>query len=99
MTFNDNTKPINWNEAKNQWLKINRDVSFEDVLVCLNEGLVLDNLKHPNQQKYQGQRILVVLIRQYVYLVPYVESETEYFLKTIIPSRKATTKKYLKLKE
>ena len=45
---------------------------------------------HPNQERYPGQKIAVVLIEGYAYLVPFVENEEEIFLKTIIPSRKAT---------
>jgi hypothetical protein len=52
----------------------------------------LDILEHPNQQKYKGQRILVVAVNEYAYLVPYVEDDREVFLKTIIPSRKANRK-------
>jgi len=54
----------------------------------------LDDIKHPNQKKYSGQRMMVLDIYEYIYLVPYVETENEIFLKTIIPSRKAT-KDYL----
>jgi len=36
-------------------------------------------------------------IGNYAYLVPFVETESEIFLKTIIPSRKAT-RKYLEVK-
>ena len=50
----------------------------------------MDVLEHPNQQRYPGQRIFILQIGDYVYLVPFVESETEVFLKTVIPSRKAT---------
>lgn len=56
----------------------------------LLQGEVLDDLEHPNPQKYPGQRIFVLNIDEYIHLVPYVESEDEIFLKTIIPSRKAT---------
>jgi hypothetical protein len=55
---------------------------------------ILDIVEHPSQEKYKGQRIFIVNINHYAYLVPFVESEKEIFLKTIIPSRKAT-KKYL----
>jgi hypothetical protein len=61
----------------------------------LDRGDILDDYIHPNQDKYPNQRLLVVQIQEYAYLVPYVETETELFLKTIIPSRKAT-KRYLK---
>ncbi len=69
-------------------------MSFEAVLVAIQQRNTLDDLIHPNQEKYPNQRLLVVEIEKYAYLVPYVETDTEIFLKTIIPSRKAT-KQYL----
>jgi len=87
-------KTINWNVDKNTRLMNERNVSFEDVLFCLLSGDVLDDLSHPNKEKYEHQRLFVVDIDGYAYLVPYVENEEEIFLKTIIPSRKAT-KRYL----
>jgi uncharacterized DUF497 family protein len=87
-------KPINWNSTKNQQLILERGVSFEDVVFRLQQGALLDDIEHPNTVKYPGQRALVISIDDYVYLVPYVESQKEIFLKTVIPSRKAT-KKYL----
>jgi len=68
-------------------------ISFEDVLFHIEDGDILDILKHPNQTKYDGQHIFVVAVNDYVYLVPFVEDDNEIFLKTIIPSRK-TTRKY-----
>ncbi|MCJ7826538.1 BrnT family toxin [Patescibacteria group bacterium] len=79
-----------WDTEKNEKLKKERDVSFEDVLVAIQSGKLLDSLSHPNKEKYSGQMILVVKIFDYVYLVPCVEDEEKIFLKTIIPSRKAT---------
>jgi uncharacterized DUF497 family protein len=83
-------KPINWNPEKNQQLIMERGVSFEDVVFCLQQGLLLDDVEHPNGNKYPNQRIFVIDIDGYVYLVPYVETRKEIFLKTVIPSRKAT---------
>ena len=71
-----------------------RGISFEDVVFYILQGDVLDDLKHPNPDKYPNQRIMVVKVEDYAFLVPYVETKHEFFLKTIIPSRKAT-KKYL----
>ena len=79
-----------WDPAKNKRLKRERGVSFEDVVFHIEAGDEVDLLEHPNQQRYPGQKISVVLIEGYAYLVPFVESETEIFLKTIIPSRKAS---------
>lgn len=86
---------FSWNEEKNQLLKEERQISFEDVVFYISQGFLLDVLEHRNQEKDQGQKIFVVEIDEYVYLVPFIESEQEIFLKTIIPSRKAT-RKYLK---
>jgi len=65
-------------------------VSFEQAVFHIERGDLLDVLEHPNQERYPGQRIFVVNIGGYAYLVPFVESEDEVFLKTVIPSRKAT---------
>jgi uncharacterized DUF497 family protein len=88
-------KYFSWNEEKNALLKEERQVSFEDVVFYIEQGFLLDVLENPNQEKYKGQKIFVVQIEDYAYLIPFVEDEREIFLKTIIPSRKAT-KKYLK---
>lgn len=88
-------KPINWNAEKNQILMGERSVSFEDVVFALQAGGLLDDVIHPNQGKYPNQRMFVVRIDAYAWLVPYVEDDKEFFLKTIIPSRKAT-KRYLR---
>ncbi len=69
-------------------------VGFEDVVFHIERGDLLDILEHPNPDRYAGQRIFVVRREDYVYLVPFVEDEHTVFLKTIIPSRKAT-KEYL----
>jgi len=83
-------KPFRWSPEKNEMLRIDRGVSFEAVVVAIETGGLLDILAHPNQAKYPRQRILVVAADDYAYLVPFVEDEDCYFLKTIIPSRKAT---------
>jgi uncharacterized DUF497 family protein len=83
-------KTYSWDPAKNDWLKAERGVCFEDVVFHIEAGDELNVYLHPNQQRYPDQKISAVLIEGYVYLVPFVETETEFFLKTIIPSRKAT---------
>lgn len=88
-------KRIRWNEEKNETLKIERGVSFEMIIEALQNGDILDDLIHPNQSQYPNQRMMIVKINDYAYLVPYVEDSSEIFLKTIIPSRKAT-KQYLR---
>ena len=87
-------KPILWSAEKNALLRTERGISFEDVVFHIMSGDVLDTFDHPNQERYRGQQIHIIAIEDYVYLVPFVESEEEVFLKTIIPSRKAT-KSYL----
>jgi len=88
-------KYFSWNPEKNELLKAERQISFDDVVFYIEQGFLLDVLEHPNQEKYKGQKIFVVQMDDYVYLVPFVEDDHEVFLKTIIPSRKAT-KQYLK---
>jgi len=79
-----------WSLEKNDLLKQERDISFEEVVLNIQLGNEVDLFEHPNQERYPGQKISVVLIEGYAYLVPFVESKEEIFLKTIIPSRKAT---------
>ncbi|MDD2367195.1 MAG: toxin [Desulfuromonadaceae bacterium] len=83
-------KIFRWNHEKNERLKIEREVSFEEIVLSIEEDGLLDILQHPNATKYPNQRILVVALVRYVYLIPFVEEADYYFLKTIIPSRKAT---------
>jgi uncharacterized DUF497 family protein len=92
---NQYMKTFSWNNEKNARLKDERQVSFEEIVLYIEMGCLLDVLEHPNQDKYQGQKVFVVQVDDYAYLVPFLETDTEVFLKTIIPSRKAT-KKYLK---
>ncbi len=83
-------KPINWNSTKNQQLISERGISFEDIVFYLQQDNLLDDIEHPNSEKYPNQRVFVINIDDYIYLVPYVENKKEIFLKTVIPSRKAT---------
>ena len=79
-----------WDQDKNERLKTERGVSFDQVAMHIERGDVLDVYEHPNQKKYPNQQIVVVKIEDYAYLVPFVESKEGRFLKTIMPSRKAT---------
>ncbi len=79
-----------WNKEKNEQLKVDRGLSFEQVVMHVEGGDLLDVYEHPNQKRYPGQQILVVRIGVYAYVVPFVESADGRFLKTVIPSRKAT---------
>lgn len=83
-------KPVNRNPERNQQLVAERGISFEDVVFYLQQGALLDDVEHPNEDKYPNQRVFVINIDDYVHLV----SRKEIFLKTVIPSRK-TTKQYL----
>jgi uncharacterized DUF497 family protein len=79
-----------WNHEKNLKLKAERGISFEQVVMHIEKGDILDILEHPNQNKYPDQQILVVEINNYACLVPFIRDAEGLFLKTIIPSRKAT---------
>jgi uncharacterized DUF497 family protein len=83
-------KIYNWNADKNRMLVQDRGISFERIVFEISMGNEVAVVMHPNQEKYPGQMISVVEVDDYVYLVPFVETESEIFLKTIIPSRKAT---------
>lgn len=83
-------KPFRWGVEKNESLKLSRGVSFESIVVAVESGGLLDVVAHPNKAKYPNQRLLVVSFDGYVYLVPFVEEMDHFFLKTVIPSRKAT---------
>jgi len=91
-------KYFTWDTAKNEKLRAERGISFEEIVYHIERGDILGILENPNQKRYAGQRVFVVNVQDYAYLVPFAESETEVFLKTIIPSRKAT-KKYLRPEE
>ena len=90
----DSVKYYDWDDAKNAKLRAERGIGFEDVVFHIERGDLLDILEHPNPERDTGQRIFVVRREEDVYLVPFVEEEHTVFLKTIIPSRKAT-KQYL----
>ena len=86
-------KYFDWSDEKNNKLKTERDVCFEDIIIAINEKKVLDIVKNTNP-KYANQKILIININDYAYLVPFIDHNDKIFLKTIIPSRKAT-KKYI----
>lgn len=85
-------KYYDWNDEKNEQLKRLRGVSFEQVVLAIASGDLIDRLRHPSPEKYPNQRVFLVRIEDYVYSVPFVEEDEKVFLKTIIPSRKATKK-------
>ena len=81
-------KLFRWDEEKNKLLKRERGVSFEEIIFHINNGDLLARLDHPNRAKYPHQQVFIVLMGGYVYMVPFVEDEESYFLKTAIPSRR-----------
>jgi len=87
-------KLYDWNEENNDWLRRERGVTFEEIVFHLTHDCLLDTIEHPNQVSYAGQRLFIVNVDGYACLVPFVETEDQIFLKTIIPSRKMT-KRYL----
>lgn len=82
-------KRLRWNHEKNDLLVETRGISFERVAYHIAKDEILEVREHPNQARYPEQKIFILDLDDYVYLVPFVENEEEIFLKTIIPSRKA----------
>ena len=83
-------KQYDWNQEKNEWLRLERGITFENIIYHLDHGGLLDAIEQPNQKLYPNQRIFIVNVEGYAHLVPFVETEDTIFLKTIIPSRKMT---------
>jgi uncharacterized DUF497 family protein len=93
--YNTTVKKFKWNEGKNIWLMETRGISFEEILEDIKNDQIIARTEHPDQIKYPRQKIFIINHNDYCYVVPFIEDKGDYFLKTIIPSRKAT-KKYLK---
>jgi len=91
-------KVFRWDNDKNELLKKSRGVCFEQVVILMEREDILETVEHPNQDRYPGQKIATVMIDDYAYLVPYVQKSDDIFLKTIIPSRRATNK-YMRSKK
>jgi len=85
---------FDWDQKKNEWLKQEREISFEQVVLCIEEGGLHDIIEHPNENRYKGQQCYIIEVEGYIFVVPYIEMEGSIFLKTIFPSRKFT-KRYL----
>ncbi|MFT5208048.1 MAG: hypothetical protein ACI9CF_001812 [Candidatus Omnitrophota bacterium] len=83
-----------WDPKKNEKLLAERDISFDEIIERINAGYLLDII--PGAKDYKHQNQLIVNVEQYVYIIPFVRSNDEIFLKTIIPSRKLT-KIYLQI--
>ena len=87
--YNKNMK-YEWNPEKNELLKRERNISFEQIVFHIMQGDVWKETDHPNQKQYPGQRVFFIIVEDYIYLVPHIIEEEYIFLKTIIPNRKAT---------
>lgn len=87
-------KYFDWSEEKNKLLMEARKISFEEIILAISSGKLLDVVEHPNKNKYPNQKMFIVEVKNYAYIVPFVEDNEKYFLKTIYPSREAT-KQYL----
>jgi uncharacterized DUF497 family protein len=85
-------KIFRWNAEKNEILAKERGITFEEIVQRIESGAKVIETNHPNKEKYPNQKILIIDVEGYAYLVPFVINKDEYFLKTIIPSRKATKK-------
>lgn len=72
-------KLINWNTDKNELLKKTRNISFEEIVIAINNENIIDTVKHPNQEKHPNQKMYLVSIKDYIYVVPFVENKTEIF--------------------
>ena len=94
MSYNIIMKIFKWNAEKNEILALERGITFEEIVKKIESGANTIETDHPNKKKYPNQKILIIDVDGYAYLVPCVIDKDEYFLKTIIPSRKAT-KKYI----
>lgn len=89
------TKLFYWNEEKNEKLKSERAVCFDDIETAIDNGKLIEIIKNPNFNKHPNQLALVIEINNYIYIVPFVvQFDGAWFLKTVYPSRKFT-KKYL----
>ena len=89
-------KTFLWDPVKNEMLRSERGISFEEIVFLIEQDINVAIINHPNPRKYPNQKIFEILIGDYIYLVPFVEQDQKYFLKTIIPSRKSTKRHFLK---
>ena len=94
MPYQSLMKVFRWNSEKNEILARERGITFEEIVDRIGSGARVIETDHPNKERYPNQKIMIIDLDGYAYMVPYVRDDDEYFLKTIIPSRKAT-KKYL----
>lgn len=79
-----------YDTEKDVKLRTERFISFDEIIILIEDGHLLDILEHHNQERYDGQKIYIIDVDGYVWLVPYVQNANEIFLKTAFPSRKHT---------
>jgi hypothetical protein len=87
-------KYLNWDSEKNEILKRERGISFDEIAFLIESGQIIgieENPGHPNQKMYN-----ILETENYAVIVPYVENDNEIFLKTAFPSRKYTKQYGLK---
>ena len=80
-------KSIKWNEEKNKILQQTRNICFEDILLAIQEKRIINIEIHPKKDLYPHQKIIILEHNKYIYIIPFIENETEIFLKTIYPDR------------
>ncbi len=83
-------KYVAWDTRKNEWLIATRGIGFEEAVEAIFDGRTITILRHKNVKRHLNQRLFVINIDDYAYVVPFVEDEEKVFLKTIYPSRKHT---------
>jgi hypothetical protein len=93
MAYFHTMKYLNWNSEKNELLKRERGISFEEIAYLIESGQVIGIEENPGRP---NQKIYVLEIENYAFIVPFVENDKELFLKTAFPSRKYTKKYGLK---
>jgi hypothetical protein len=85
-------KYVDWDQKRSERLQIEREISFEDIFVAMEEGNILDIIEHLNKNHYPQLKFFVIDVDHYAYIVPFYEDDEKITLQTIIPSRRATEK-------
>jgi len=86
---------IEWDADKNKKLRADRGISFLEVEKRISSDEIVDVIKHPNEDKYPGQEMILIEVNNYICVIPFIVNEGKMFLKTLFLSRKYT-KKYLR---
>lgn len=83
-------KPINYNQEKSDLLKAIRGISLKEVAeMVVNNINIIEIIENQN---YTNQSYFVLNINNYIWFCPFVETDSEIFLKTVFPNRKANKK-------